>query len=453
MISNLSHFPPGFRWGVAAAAYQIEGAPFADGRGPSVWDLFSETPGAVRDGASGARACDHYARYAEDFALLAQLGIPHYRLSVAWPRIFPAPHSSVNMPGLDHYDRLVDAALKFGIQPSVTCFHWDMPSSLQDRGGWLERVTAHAFADYCGVLAGRLGDRVLTWYTLNESAVVLKFGHELGTHAPGLRLDTGASHQVAHHMLLAHGLGAQAIRAASPRKCRVGIVENLYSFEPALPIEEDIEAARAEFRRRNAWLMEPLFFGHYPAAQWEALGENAPTVLADDLRVISQPMDFIGINHYSAMGLVSAEHGVRRHEKWYPRTDFGWPVSAESLYWTLRFCRESYHPPAIEVTENGCCYPDQRGQDGIVQDTARIAMLNGAISSVARALGEGVPVEAYYLWSLMDNFEWAEGYSKRFGIIHVDYETMARTPKLSAHWYSRLIREHAQLQDGRSTTE
>lgn len=451
MFPKPSSFPPGFRWGVAAAAYQIEGAIASDSRGPSVWDLFCERQGTIREGVSGLTACDHYHRFGEDFALLSRLGIRHYRLSVAWPRIFPASDSTVNLQGLDHYDRVVDEALKCGIQPSITCFHWDMPAWLQQRGGWLERATAHAFADYCGVLAGRLGDRVSTWYTLNEPTVVLKFGHEYGTHAPGLRLSAQQTHQIMHHMLLAHGLATAAIRAANPGPCRVGIVENLYSYEPVLPTEEDVQAARTEFRRRNAWLMEPLFFGHYPAAQWEALAENAPTVLTDDLRIISQPMDFMGINHYSAMGLVSAEHGVRPHEKWYPRTDFGWPVSAESLYWTLRFCDEAYRPLAIEVTENGCCYPDQIDPDGVVHDTARVAMLRGAIGSLARALREGIPVEAYYHWSLMDNFEWAEGYAKRFGIIHINYETMARTPKLSALWYSDFINAHAQSAQGSQT--
>lgn len=433
-------FPEGFRWGVATASYQIEGATAEGGRGPSVWDDFCARPGNVKDGSSGRIACDHYHRYEADFDLMASLGIRHYRMSIAWPRLFPEGTGKPNPEGLAFYDRLVDAALARGIQPAITCFHWDLPSRLQERGGWLGRETPPAFAEYAAEAVRLLGDRVQTWYTLNEHTVVWHLGHVRGSHAPGLKLGRKDEYQVCHNLLLGHGLAVRAIRAAAPRPPRVGIVENSHTFEPAVDnSEEDIAAARSEFARINAWILDPLFHGRYPVEQLEALGPDAPECHEGDMEAIAEPLDVFGLNHYSTVGFVRAGDGVRPHREDFPRNDFNWPVAPQSLYWAIRFLGELYGPSPIEVTENGCCYPDQPDRDGVVLDTARIQMLRGAIGSLHRAISEGHPVEAYYLWSFLDNFEWAEGYTKRFGIVHVNYETLERIPKESARWYSNLI--------------
>lgn len=410
-------------------------------RGTSVWDDFCGLPGRIRDGSSGRHACDHFNRFHDDIKLLAELGIRHYRLSISWPRIFPDGMGKINHGGLDFYQRLIDTCHKFNITPAVTCFHWDMPSWLQKQGGWQARDTAFAFADYCAVLSSHLSDGVTTWYTLNEPTVFWKLGHETGIHAPGLKLDRKASHQVSHHFLLAHGLAVQAIREASDHQTRVGIVENLYSYEPLQVSPDDIHAARRQFQKMNAWILDPIFHGRYPPEDLDILGQDAPVIAEGDMANIAQPLDCFGVNHYSPMAIVSGEHGVRNHESWYPRTDFGWPISRESLYWTLRFFTEIWAPSCIEVTENGCCYPDEPGVDGAVHDYARIEYLKGMMASLDRALSEGCPVEAYYLWSFLDNFEWAEGYTKRFGLVHVNYENFKRTPKESARWYRRLISE------------
>ncbi|MCC5875603.1 MAG: beta-glucosidase, partial [Candidatus Sumerlaeia bacterium] len=438
-MTNRWQFPEYFKWGVSASSYQIEGTPMNGEVPASNWDKFCARPGTVRDGVSGRIACDHQRHFEEDLDLLESFGIEHYRLSISWPRILPDGRGAVNDQGIDFYDRLIDAALKRNIKPSVTCFHWDMPQVLESKGGWLSRETAEAFADFCGILGKRFGDRVQTWYTLNEPNVVWRFGHEHGHHAPGRKLRDGALYQVMHHMLLAHGLGLAALRATTPSFARIGIAENLYSYEPAQPSREDVNAAKETFHRMNRWFLDPLFHGHYPEEEWDQLEDAVPKVLPGDMDIISIPMSFFGLNHYSPMGVVSAAGGVRPFEDWHPRTDFGWPIRQESIYWTLRFFHEIYRPVSIEITENGCCFPDQIGADGEIHDNARIAFLAGALEAVSRAYQEGVPVTAYYLWSLMDNFEWAEGYTKRFGIIHVNWETLKRTPKASAHWYSSFI--------------
>lgn len=429
-------FPPGFRWGVATSCYQIEGAARAGGRGSSVWDDLCRQPGRIADGSSGDVACDHYHRFEEDFDLMAALGIGHYRLSLAWPRFFPTNDPTPNRAGLDFYDRLVDAALARNVQPAVTCFHWDLPMWLHERGGWLERSTAEAFARYCAEAVRLLGDRVTTWYTINELTVVWVLGHQLGIHAPGWKLDEPELYRVLHHLLLGHGLAVRAMREAASRPLGIGMTDNPMTWEPVLGTPGSIAAAREVFARENAPVLGTLFHGRYPE------GKSAP-VQEGDMEVIREPIDLFGLNHYSPMGFVDEGGNLRPHDAAFPRTDFDWPVAPESIYWAIRFTNELYAPRVIEITENGCCYPDQIDGEGAVFDPARIQLLRGALENVARAIKEGMPVEAYYLWSFLDNFEWAEGYTKRFGIVHVNYETLARKPKASALWYRDVIGANA----------
>ncbi|GHD92333.1 GH1 family beta-glucosidase [Streptomyces naganishii] len=423
-------FPDGFLWGVSTSAHQIEGA--ADEREPSVWDAFTAGPGHIKDGSTAQVACDHYHRHAEDVALLAGLGVGAYRFSVSWPR--------VNSPGgLDFYDRLVDELLAAGVRPVPTLFHWDLPARLD----WLERDTASRFAEYVSVVAGRLGDRVDKWITLNEPAEHTLLGHALGVHAPGRKLLFDAL-PVAHHQLLAHGLAVRALRAAGA--AGIGIANShgptwAASAEPA-----DVEAADFYDVLLNRLFAEPLLLGEYPAG----LGELMPGDVRADLKIISEPLDWYGINYY-APTLVGAPEGAEiefggvtlpaelpfsvREIEGRPVTDFGWPVVPEGLTELLTGFRDRYGDrlPPVVITENGCSY---EGLD----DTDRIAYLDGHIRALHRAVEAGVDVRGYFVWSLLDNWEWAEGYARRFGLVHVDYETLERTPKASYRWYRDLLR-------------
>ncbi len=422
-------FPPEFAWGVATAAYQIEGATSEDGRGISIWDTFAHEPGRVADGHTGDIACDHYHRWAQDVDLMAGLGIDAYRFSISWPRIQPDGGAAINQKGLDFYDRLTDALIAKGISPTVTLYHWDLPQALEDKGGWLNRDTAYRFAEYAYVVADRLADRVGAWITLNEPMVTMAYGYGFGIYAPGKALLLDAL-PTAHHQLLAHGLALNSLRARGARK--VGLANH---YTPAWPADEAAEEAAKTFDTlMNRLFTDPVLRGVYPAE----LGELT-FVRDEDLAVIGQPIDLLGVNYYNPtrIGAPTGDHlpfDLLEIEG-YPTTGMGWPIVPDALLGLLRRLREDYWDvlPPIHITENGCSFDDS------TEDDDRIAFLDAHLRAVRTAIDEGVDVASYYVWSLLDNFEWAEGYHPRFGLVHVDYETQKRTPKKSYGWYRDLI--------------
>lgn len=435
-------FPRDFVWGASTSAYQIEGAVDEDGRGPSIWDTFCRRPGVIHNNDTGAVACDHYHRWRDDVQLLRDLGIKAYRFSIAWPRILPEGRGRVNAAGLDFYERLVDALLAAGIEPFPTLYHWDLPQALQDQGGWPLRDTAQAFADYAQVVVQRLGDRVRRWTTHNEPMIVTAFGHVTGTHAPGIQ-DPAAALRTAHHLLLSHGLAAQAIRASAP--VQVGIALNLQPVDPATPGEADARTARLFDGFANRWFLDPLFRGAYPEDASAAFGPLAPTPQPGDLETIRTPLDFLGVNYYSRMvvrhdptnpllqaSLVETE-GVER--------SLMWEVHPEGLGRLLERLTREYRPAALYITENGMPLLDQPDAAGAVNDPPRIDFLGRHFDQCRAALAAGVPLRGFFVWSLLDNFEWALGYRMRFGLVHVDFATQRRTPKASAAWYGQVIRE------------
>ena len=438
MTIDSSSFPSDFVWGAATASYQIEGAVHEDGRGESVWDRFCATPGKVRSGDTGDVACDFYHRYRDDVKLMKDLGLDAFRFSIAWPRIVPDGRGKVNDAGLDFYDRLVDELLANGIEPFATLFHWDSPQALAEEGGWRARSTAEAFVEYTEVVANRLGDRVRHWITHNEPWVYAWIGHEWGRHAPGHESEAEAV-AVAHHLLLSHGWAVEAIRSASPDAC-VGITLNLGQAYPVTDTPEDEAAAWKIDGQANRWFLDPIFRGSYPADLLERNELVAPVLQDGDLEAISTPIDFLGVNNYFRFLIGAGADGPkmeRNPDAEY--TDMDWEVYPEGLRKLLVRLAKDYSPPAIYVTENGAAFPDIRSHDGHVHDLERTAYLDGHIGAVAQAIADGSPVKGYFVWSLLDNFEWAEGYSKRFGIVYIDYPTLERVPKDSFYWYRDLI--------------
>lgn len=443
----MARFPDGFIWGTATAAYQIEGAVNEDGRGPSIWDTFSHTPGKILNSDTGDMACDHYHRYEQDVALMKRLGMHAYRFSIAWPRVLPQGTGQVNEAGLDFYDRLVDTLLAANIQPFVTLYHWDLPQALQDNGGWTNRDTSSAFADYTNIVVRRLGDRVKHWITLNEPWVSAFMGHALGEHAPGLT-DYRKALQAAHYLLLAHGESVPAIRSAAP-DAEVGITLNLSPAVAASESENDIAAAHRFDGFLNRWFLDPVFGRGYPEDMMRLYSIFAPKVDANDLQLIGAPLDFLGVNFYFPVAvraaslfknplrfdLLTPEEGAALG---FELTAMEWPVVPHALTELLVRVHHDYAPPAIYVTENGAAFDDEL-IDGEVNDERRIAFLREHFKAAHRALEAGVPLRGYFIWSLMDNFEWAHGYSKRFGIVYVDYETQQRIPKASAEWVRQVI--------------
>lgn len=436
--------PQGFRFGASTASYQIEGAVDEDGRGPSVWDTFCAEPGRIVDGTSGAVACDHYHRYAEDVALLAGLGVHGYRFSVAWPRIQPTGSGGINARGVAFYDRLLDELLAAEIEPMVTLYHWDLPQALEDAGGWLVRDTAHRFADFAAVCADRFGDRVTHWVPVNEPNVVSLLGYATGLHAPGRTLMFDAL-PAAHHLLLAHGLGTQALRAASDGL--VGSANNHAPMWSASDSDADLAATGLFDDLWNNLFADPMLTGAYP----EDLAPFFADQPAGDLAVIQQPLDFYGVNYYNPFRVSGAEPGaqlpfVYDDVEGFPTTDFGWPVVPDGLREQLVGLHRRYPElPPVVITESGCSYNMGPDEDGVVDDQPRIDYLDAHLGAVADAIAEGVDVRGYYTWSLIDNFEWAEGYTQRFGLVYVDYETQRRTPKRSYAWFRDLIRSQRSL--------
>jgi beta-glucosidase len=438
MTIEIGSFPDDFLWGAATASYQTEGAVREDGRGESVWDRFCATPGKVRNGDSGEVACDFYRRYREDVALMDDLGLDAFRFSVAWPRVLPTGRGPVNHAGLDFYDRLVDELLAREIEPFATLFHWDTPQALEDAGGWPARATAEAFVEYAQVVADRLGDRVRYWITHNEPWVHAWIGHAWGQHAPGRTSETDAV-AAAHHLLLSHGWAAQEIQR-SARGARVGITLNLAQAYPASETPEDEAAAWEADGGGNRWFLDPIFRGAYPP---DLLARNeivAPFVADGDFDAIAAPLDFLGVNNYFRFLVTAGPDGPRlKRNPEAEETDMGWEVYPDALHELLVRVARDYAPPAIFVTENGAAFGDVRVHDGRVHDPERTAYLQSYIAAVSRAVADGAPVKGYFVWSLLDNFEWAYGFSKRFGIVYVDYPTLERVPKDSFYWYRDFI--------------
>lgn len=440
----MAQFPEHFRWGVATASYQVEGAANEDGRGESIWDRFSATPGKVQNNDTGLVACDHYHRYREDVRLMRELGVNAYRFSIAWPRILPTGRGRVNPAGLDFYDRLVDTLLDAGIESYVTLYHWDLPQALQDEvGGWGSRETSQAFADYADVVSRRLGDRVLNWITLNEPYVSSFESHETGRLAPGLK-DSRLAWQTSHHLLLAHGLAVPILRANGGPQTRVGITLSLTPTYAATDSPEDQLAAKLVDGKLNRWFLDPVFKGSYPSDLQELLGDMAPTTAAGDTEIIASPLDFLGVNNYFRAVIWQGQGGipagikqVRPESEEY--TDMGWEIYPRGIYDMLLRLHQEYSIPRYFITENGAAFPDTISEDGRVHDPRRVKFLHDYLFQVHAAIADGVPVAGYFAWSLMDNFEWAMGYSKRFGLLYIDYPSQRRIIKDSGYWYRDTI--------------
>jgi beta-glucosidase len=430
-------FPPTFRFGVATSAAQIEGAGREDGKAPSIWDAFCATPGRIADASTIDVACDHVHRYKEDVALMKWLGLDAYRFSMSWPRVQPQGRGAWNPAGLGFYDRLVDEVLRAGLAPHLTLHHWDLPQALQrDFGGWQSRDTCGFFADYAAEVARRLGDRLASITTLNEPWCIATKGYQTGEFAPGLR-DRAAAMQVSHHLLLGHGLALQAMRTLT--HAPLGIVLNHTPAFPAERTSSDLHAARIADGLDVRWYMDPLFRGAYPADVLEHLGRDAPRVEAGDLALIRQPLDFLGVNFYTRQWISTQQPALQAPaEKGF--SDMGWEVVPDVLTQHLVRLNRDYMPPPIWITENGVATADSI-VDGRVDDAGRLAYLHDHLAAVSRAIDLGVDVRGYFYWSLLDNFEWDSGYTKRFGLVHVDYATQARTPKQSAHWYRKFIED------------
>lgn len=443
-------FPKGFVWGAAAASYQVEGAAYADGKGPSVWDMLCRKEGAIWNGQSGDVACDHYHRYKEDVALMKELGLPAYRLSISWPRVLPAGGGAVNAQGLDFYDQFVDELLAAGIQPWVTLFHWDYPYELYCRGGWLNPDSPDWFAEYTAVIADRLSDRVQHWMTLNEPACFIGLGHQTGIHAPGDKLGFAQVLRAAHHALLAHGKAVLTLRARARRPCQISLAHTGPVTIPASNQPADVEVARqgmfailptSRHMWNDSWWLDPIFFGRYPEDGWQAFGADVPPVKDGDLRTINQPLDFLGVNIYQGVIVRAGADGKPEMVPFpagMPLTAFKWNVTPDALYWGPRFLYERYHAPVV-ITENGLSGIDWIALDGQVHDPQRIDFTRRYLLALERANADGVDVHGYFHWSVMDNFEWAEGFKERFGLIYVDYPTQQRIPKDSAYWYRQVI--------------
>jgi beta-glucosidase len=428
-----------FVWGAAVSAYQVEGATELDGRGESIWDRFTAVPGRIRNGDSGRIACDSYHRYSEDVRLMRELGLNGFRFSVAWPRILPEGRGRVNEAGLDHYDRFVDELLANGIEPFITLYHWDLPQALEDRGGWPVRETADAFAEYVEVVAQRLGDRVRNWITQCEPWVIGWLGYGVGEHAPGRTSEADAV-AATHNVLLSHGRAAEVLRRVSSR-AKVGITIDQVTFHPLTDSPEDLAAVAKANAFRNAWIMDPVLKGEYPELLLERFAKTPPPIEDGDLGTIAAPLDFLGLNYYTR-SVVQAhpETGepVTVESDDTERTGMGWEVYPDGLFELLVKLNGEYELPPLYVTENGAAFPDARS-NGTVNDPERISFVERHVDAIRRAVENGVPVHGYFLWSLLDNFEWTHGYSQRFGIVYVDYETLERVPKASYFWYRELI--------------
>ena len=427
------NFPADFIWGSATSSFQIEGATDEDGRGESIWDRFCEKPGAISDKTNGKVACDHYHRYKDDVALMSELKLSAYRFSIAWPRIFPNGGGAVNSKGLDFYDRLVDELLSANITPFATLYHWDLPQALEAKNGWVNRDTAHYFVDYTHAVVEKLGDRVASWATLNEPFVSASLGYRTGDHAPG-RTSLNDSFAAAHHLLLAHGMAMPVIREHAPNS-QAGIVLNFTPSFPYSDSEEDIKANEATDAFENRWYVEPIAGKGYPQRGVELLGWEQKEIQAGDLETIATPIDFLGVNYYTRQ---TRRAGSTPAPQTLPVTDMGWEIYPQGINELLTTLHQRHQFKQYFITENGAAMPDTADASDNVDDQDRIDYLHDHLQQVHLAMSDGVPVKGYFAWSLFDNFEWAFGYSKRFGIVRVNYDTLERTPKASARWFSQV---------------
>ncbi|HXJ21901.1 MAG TPA: GH1 family beta-glucosidase [Polyangia bacterium] len=444
-------FPKDFLWGVAMSAYQVEGAAYADGKGQSVWDVFCKKKGAVFEGDTGDVACDHYNRFKEDVALMKALGVKSYRLSISWPRVLPDGIGASNPKGLDFYSRLLDEVLKAGIEPMCTIFHWDYPQALYKKGGWLNRDSADWFAEYTSLLADKFSDRVKLWATQNEPQCFIGMALLDGIHAPGDKLPFAQYLTAAHNGMRAHGKAVQVLRARAkdPKAMSIGYVVSTQVTKPATDKPEDVEAARAAIftvgyrgEWNNTWWMDPVLLGKYPEDGLALAGKDMPKFKASDLEEMKQPLDWLGLNLYKAETVRQGADGKPEHipvPSGYPRAGSDWqPITPACMYWGPRYMYDRYKLP-IYVTENGLATRDQVFLDGKVHDPQRVDFMHRYLSELGRALKDGVPVRGYYVWSLLDNFEWSDGYKQRFGLVYVDYQNQKRIPKDSFDWYKKVI--------------
>jgi beta-glucosidase len=445
-----SPFPTGFVWGIATSAYQIEGAVNEDGRGRSIWDTFSHTPGKIGDGTNADRANDHYHRYKDDVRLIRDLGVKTYRFSIAWPRVFPEGTGAPNPKGLDFYHRLIDELLAEGIEPYATLYHWDLPQALQDQvGGWQSSETSKAFADYAGYVAERITDRVRNIFTLNEAGRFLNFGYGFGIDAPGLKLPTAELNQARHHVVLGHGLAVQAIRAKGRVGTRVGPAENIAACVPAIDTPENVHATELATRELNAGFLGVILEGKYTEGFLQYAGAAAPRFTDEELKIISSPNDFVGLNIYAPQYYIVATDRrpgwrVLPFPKSFPHMKSEWlRIGPEVIYWAPRIAAKIWKIDTIYISENGTSSDDKIAADGQVYDLDRIMFLRNYLTQLQRATAEGVPIRGYFLWSLMDNFEWIFGFEQRFGLCYVDFETQARLPKLSAAFYRDVVARNA----------
>lgn len=442
-------FPQDFLWGTATSAFQIEGAVNEDGRGPSIWDTFARVPGRIVSNANADIANDHFHHYADDVRLIKSLGVGAYRFSIAWPRLFPNGGGRPNPKGLDFYNRLVDELLTHGIQPFATLYHWDLPQALQGEGGWEARDTAQAFADYAGYVAEHLTDRVKHIFTMNEIQAFVDLGYGQGVFAPGLRLPPDRLNQLRHHAILGHGLAVQAIRSNARSGTQVGLAENITVCVPVIETAEHITAAEQATRAFNAPYLTAILEGEYTQEFLSHAGANAPRFTHDEMKAIGSPLDFVGINvyaphHYVRACVAAPGFAAVPLSTSYPHMASSWlKVGPEALYWAPRHVAKLWNVKNIYITENGCSANDTLAGDGNVYDADRVMFLRNYLTQLQRATADGVPVKGYFVWSLMDNFEWADGYSNRFGLHYVDYETQLRTPKLSAAFYKQVVAQNA----------
>lgn len=446
-------FPDGFVWGTATAAYQVEGAVHEDGRGPSIWDTFSHTPGKITNGDTGDVADDFYHRFPQDIALMQRLGCKGFRFSIAWPRIFPQGTGTPNQKGVDFYKRLVDALHAAGIEPYCTLFHWDLPQALEDKGGWASRDTTSAFADYVHYTAGQLSDRISHWMTINEFGSYIDGGYSTPWGAPGRQLSRKDLAQTKHYAVLAHGLAVQAVRSAAKGPVQVGLAEDVSGFMPAVEDDAHIHAAQIALREGNAAYTTVVLEGRYTEKYLRDLGADAPHFTPEELKIISSPLDFWGLNCYTTQEVVPADtpdgYLVAPRPATYPHMSSEWLfVAPPALYWTPKLMTSLWDIKKFYITENGCSSADVLRNDGPngesrVLDTDRVQYLRSYLENLQRAAADGIPVAGYFLWSLLDNYEWSSGYSKRFGITYVDYATQKRTPKLSSDYYRQVIANNA----------
>jgi beta-glucosidase len=440
----LRKFPDGFLWGSATASYQVEGAVHADGRGPSIWDVFSHIPGKTHNGDTGDVADDFYHRYPQDILMMKRMGLKTFRFSVSWTRIFPNGTGAPNQLGLDFYKRLVDALLEAGIAPYCTLYHWDLPEALQEKGGWENRDTSKVFADYAGYTARKLSDKVKHFMTMNEMRTFVELGYGSGTHAPGLQVGPKRLAQLTHYVVLGHGLAVQAIRAQARAGTRVGIADNVTPTVPILETPEQIAAARIAIREVNAQFLTVVEEGRYTPLYLKRLGADAPHFTPEEMAIIASPMDFVGLNIYQPtyVRADSSEAGfaIVPMPESYPHMFSSWlSIGPDAIYWGPKLVADTWKVKEIYITENGASSTDRIAPDGHIYDTDRVMFLRNYLTQLQRAVSGGVPVKGYFLWSLLDNFEWADGYEKRFGIVYVDFATQKRTPKLSASFYRNVI--------------